>query len=72
LCALLFTSCKQEIKETKTILESPKTDTTTESPKKPLSPYTSTMAMVGDAHIHIDYSSPGVRRQDDFWWFIGI
>ncbi len=29
--------------------------------KKPLSPHTSTMAMVGDAHIHIDYSSPGVR-----------
>ena len=61
LCALLFTSCKQEIKETKTIPESPKTDTTTESPKKPLSPHTSTMAMIGDAHIHIDYSSPGVR-----------
>lgn len=61
LCALLFTSCKQEIKETKTIPESPKTDTTTESSKKPLSPHTSTMAMIGDAHIHIDYSSPGVR-----------
>jgi hypothetical protein len=61
LCALLFTSCKQEIKETKTTPESPKTDTTTESPKKPLSPHTSTMAMIGDAHIHIDYSSPGVR-----------
>lgn len=29
--------------------------------KKPLSPHTSTMAMIGDAHIHIDYSSPGVR-----------
>ncbi len=29
--------------------------------KKPLSPHTSTMAMVGGAHIHIDYSSPGVR-----------
>lgn len=29
--------------------------------KKVLSPHTSTMAMVGDAHIHIDYSSPGVR-----------
>jgi len=61
LCALLFISCKQEIKETKTTPESPKTDTTTESPKKPLSPHTSTMAMIGDAHIHIDYSSPGVR-----------
>ena len=29
--------------------------------KKVLSPHTSAMAMVGDAHIHIDYSSPGVR-----------
>ena len=29
--------------------------------KKPLSPHTSVMVMVGDAHIYIDYSSPGVR-----------
>lgn len=29
--------------------------------KKPLSPHTSAMAMIGNAHIHIDYSSPGVR-----------
>ena len=29
--------------------------------KKPLSPHTSAMALIGDAHIHIDYSSPGVR-----------
>ncbi len=29
--------------------------------KKVLSPHTSAMAMVGDAHIHVDYSSPGVR-----------
>ena len=31
------------------------------SEKKPLSPHTSAMAMIGDAHIHVDYSSPGVR-----------
>lgn len=31
--------------------------------KKPLSPHTSAMAMVGDAHIHIDYSSPRVRSR---------
>lgn len=31
--------------------------------KKPLSPHTSAMAMVGDAHIHIDYSSPRVRNR---------
>ncbi|SHI63768.1 Protein of unknown function [Arenibacter nanhaiticus] len=28
---------------------------------KVLSPHTSVMAMIGDAHMHIDYSSPGVR-----------
>lgn len=26
-----------------------------------LSPHTSAMAMVGDAHVHVDYSAPGVR-----------
>ena len=31
--------------------------------KKVLSPHTETMAMIGDAHIHIDYSSPGVRSR---------
>lgn len=44
--------------------------------KKPLSPHASAMAMVGDAHIHIDYSSPRVRNRmiygglvamDDVW-----
>ncbi|MBT8245315.1 DUF2911 domain-containing protein [Winogradskyella sp.] len=59
--ALFFISCKQEIKETKTISENPNPKSLSESAKKPLSPHTSTMAMIGDAHIHIDYSSPGVR-----------
>ncbi|NQV76827.1 MAG: DUF2911 domain-containing protein [Lutibacter sp.] len=36
-------------------------DKTEMTKKKPLSPHTSTMAMIGEAHIHIDYSSPGVR-----------
>jgi len=36
-------------------------DKTEITKKKPLSPHTSTMAMIGGAHIHIDYSSPGVR-----------
>jgi len=31
------------------------------SSKKILSPHTYAMAMVGDAHIHIDYSAPSVR-----------
>lgn len=39
--------------------------------KKPLSPHTETMAMVGDAHIHIDYSSPGVRGRIIFGGLVG-
>ena len=58
--ALLIVSCKNE----KTISEEQKHDHTApiekkveESKKKPLSPHTETMAMIGEAHIHIDYSS---------------
>lgn len=39
--------------------------------KKPLSPHTETMAMIGDAHIHIDYSSPGVRGRIIFGGLVG-
>jgi hypothetical protein len=43
-----------------------------EAPKKKvLSPHTSTMAMIGDAHIHIDYSSPGVRDRIIFGGLVG-
>lgn len=34
--------------------------------KKSLSPHESAMSMIGDAHIHIDYSSPGVRGRTIF------
>ena len=61
LFTILFVACKQEKKETEPILELSKPETTSEPPKKALSPHTSTMGMIGDAHIHIDYSSPGVR-----------
>tara|TARA_R110002073_G_scaffold293194_2_gene458750 strand:+ start:22937 stop:23524 length:588 start_codon:yes stop_codon:yes gene_type:complete len=61
LSILLFVACKQEKKEPKTILKNPKIETTSEPQKKILSPHTSSMAMIGGAHIHIDYSSPGVR-----------
>ena len=60
----LFASCKQEVKETNDpVTQEVETVSQTAEPnkKKPLSPHTETMAMVGDAHIHIDYSSPGVR-----------
>jgi len=41
------------------------------TPKKVLSPHTSAMAMVGDAHVHIDYSSPSVRNRMVFGGLVG-
>jgi hypothetical protein len=38
---------------------------------KSLSPHTSVMAMINDAHIHIDYSSPGVRDRIIFGGLVG-
>jgi hypothetical protein len=43
----------------------------TEVKKKSLSPHTSAMAMVGDAHVHIDYSSPSVRERIIFGGLVG-
>lgn len=60
-CTILFVACRQEKKEIETIPEQSQTETISKPSKKTLSPHTSTMAMIGDAHIHIDYSSPGVR-----------
>lgn len=60
--ALLFMGCKEEktkINEHNHIEH--QAESTKVSDKKPLSPHTSAMAMIGDAHVHIDYSSPGVR-----------
>ena len=62
----LIVSCKQESKETKEVVTKEiETVSQTAEPdkKKPLSPHTETRAMVGDAHIHIDYSSPSVRNR---------
>lgn len=38
----------------------------TQTKKKPQSPHRTVMTMIGDAHIHIDYSSPGVRGRTIF------
>ena len=71
--ALLIVSCKNE----KTTSEKQKhnhndlTKKVEEPKKKPLSPHTETMAMIGDAHIHIDYSSPGVRGRIIFGGLVG-
>lgn len=67
-------SCKNETKQTEQSehenhkLTTDKEETT---PKKVLSPHTETMAMIGDAHIHIDYSSPGVRGRIIFGGLVG-
>jgi hypothetical protein len=63
---ILFASCKQEVKETnESVTQEVEKLSETAAPekKKPLSPHAETMAMIGDAHIHIDYSSPGVRNR---------
>ncbi|WP_298504550.1 DUF2911 domain-containing protein [uncultured Maribacter sp.] len=65
LSLIILVSCKETSKEAQELKNGEATEqkVTTVEPvkKKPLSPHTSAMAMVGDAHIHIDYSSPGVR-----------
>ncbi|NUO03663.1 MAG: DUF2911 domain-containing protein [Saprospiraceae bacterium] len=63
LSALLW-ACSPKDKDHTSHDQSP-TEATTES-KKPKSPKTSAMAMVGDNHIHIDYSAPSVRGRQIF------
>lgn len=65
LIVFLIVSCKQETKDVKEVVVEEKASETSAQPdkKKPLSPHTSTMTMIGDAHIHIDYSSPGIRNR---------
>lgn len=60
-CFLIITAlgCKNEATPSNTTTEKP-------TKKKPLSPPATAMAMVGDAHIHIEYSSPGVRGRTIF------
>lgn len=71
---LTVLSCKSEAKQTdKNEHENHKANPVNEdSPKKKvLSPHTAAMAMVGDAHVHIDYSSPGVRERIIFGGLVG-
>ncbi|WP_142785852.1 DUF2911 domain-containing protein [Changchengzhania lutea] len=75
LCIMILVSCKDT--KTKVQEQAPETETeqkgTISEPekKKPLSPHTSAMAIIGDAHIHIDYSSPGVRDRIIFGGLVG-
>jgi Protein of unknown function (DUF2911) len=72
---LIVSGCKSETKEKidseMNHIEHQIKKTQDTNKKKPLSPHTSTMAMVGDAHIHIDYSSPGVRDRVIFGGLVG-
>lgn len=63
LILLLFFNCKNETKKelNENNHQHHQVDKKKESKKKVLSPHTSAMAMIGDTHIRIDYSSPGVR-----------
>lgn len=67
LCLIILVSCKENSKEAQEPRSKEATEqkTTRAEPvkKKSLSPHTSAMAMVGDAHMHFDYSSPGVRKR---------
>ena len=62
---LLFVGCKnlnnnekKEIPNAQEIIQQVKS-----VKKKVLSPHATAMTMIGDAHIHMDYSSPGVRNR---------
>jgi hypothetical protein len=72
----IFTfNCKQEAKAESNEANHENHKLTTDkeetTPKKVLSPHIETMAMIGDAHIHIDYSSPGVRGRIIFGGLVG-
>ncbi len=61
---LVFFSCRaQKVGEPENVapMHTEHVNHSQEPKKKSLSPHTSAMAMIGEAHIHIDYSSPGVR-----------
>lgn len=70
--AVLFIGCKTDKKnKNDTTHQHNKIEKKTKPKKKVLSPHTSAMAMIGDAHIHIDYSSPGVRGRIIFGGLVG-
>ena len=55
--AILVVGCKNQNKSEKKEMQ----QQVTPSKKKVLSPHATAMTMIGDAHIHMDYSSPGVH-----------
>lgn len=66
LVSFMIISCKNDQEKTpndEPLQKEESTEKVETTKKKVLSPHTSAMAMVGDAHVHIDYSSPGVRNR---------
>ena len=61
LVACQSTSTEKEQQEDHSNHQHSANESTSDKPKKVLSPRQQTMANIGDAHIHIDYSSPGKR-----------
>ena len=72
LIAIVITSCKEaKTKKDEHAHTDSKMEQNEPAKKKVLSPHTSAMAMIGDAHIHVDYSSPGVRGRIIFGGLVG-
>ncbi|MEZ4848178.1 MAG: DUF2911 domain-containing protein [Bacteroidia bacterium] len=61
LIALWAISCNTDSNSNQHQHESHASESESTEKKPSLSPHTSAMAMIGDAHVHIDYSSPRVR-----------
>lgn len=66
---LVFFSCGNDVKKDPAHHED--SHAVPEEQTKSLSPHTSTMALIDDAHIHIDYSSPSVRERIIFGGLVG-
>jgi len=59
---ILCIGCKNDPKkESRNSHQHQRVEKELRSKKKVLSPHTSAMAVIGETHIHIDYSSPSVR-----------
>ena len=63
--AILFVGCKNLNKNEKKEIPNAQEIKQQVKPtkKKALSPHATAMTMIGNAHIHMDYSSPGVRSR---------
>ncbi len=68
--SIVFISCGNEKKQEESQDHHTTSPENSATPKS-LSPHTSAMAMIGGAHIHIDYSAPSVRDRIIFGGLVG-